>query len=155
MWSFVHRHAGLDRNSSYAYLLFAHEFGDTCAVVDDASGDLAGFVLGFRPPARPDSLFVWQVAVSPEHRGRRLADDMIAGIVARPGLDLKFVEATVTPDNEPSRRMFQRFAESRGVPCRVTPYLGVDDFPADDASHESEDRFRIGPLDVGARGDGP
>lgn len=147
MWSFVHRHEGLDQNSAYAYVVFADEFGDTCAVADDAAGDLVGFVLGFRPPSRPDTLFVWQVAVAPAYRGQRIADEMIASIVARPGLGIEFVEATVTPDNEPSRRMFQRFAESRGVRCRVTPYLGVDDFPAGDEPHALEDRFRIGPLD--------
>lgn len=147
MWTFVNRHAGLDQNSSYAYVVFADEFSDTCAVADNGRGDLAGFVLGFRPPTRPDTLFVWQVAVAPEHRGQRVADQMIASIVGRPGSGIQFVEATVTPDNEPSRRMFQRFAESRGVSCRVTPYLGIDDFPTEDEAHASEDRFRIGPLD--------
>jgi L-2,4-diaminobutyric acid acetyltransferase len=146
LWSFVDRDGTLDRNSSYAYLLLSEEFAGTSAIADDRAGELAGFVLGFGPPTRPDALFVWQVAVAPSHRGRGLATTLIISILNRDDLDLHYLEATVTPDNKASRRLFQGIAKSLGAPCQVAPHFEEADYPHL-APHEPEELFRIRPFD--------
>ena len=152
MWQFVDDHGGLELNTAYAYLVLADHFADTCVVAEDVErqsehGDaaLAGFVLGYRPPARPDTLFVWQVGVAPSHRGQGLARRMILDLLERNAPEVRFLESTVTPSNTASRRLFRSIAEHRGTTCDVSAYLTEDLFPQ--PGHEAEERFRIGPFE--------
>lgn len=144
MWRFVREHGGLELNTAYAYVLLADDLSATSSVADGPDGDLAGFVLGFRRPARPDTLFVWQVGVSPAHRGQGLARRLILDTLARQPDDVRFLEATVTPSNTASQRLFRSVAAALETDCQVREYLTVDDFPEGD--HEAEDLFRIGPF---------
>lgn len=136
----------LDVNSDYAYLLFARDFDETCVVAD--RGDrLTGFATGYRPPRRPDVLFVWQIAVAEEARGEGLASRMLDDLVRR-GLasGVRFVEATVTPSNFASQSLFKSLARRHNSDCEITEGFAADAFET--AGHESEDLFRIGPFPV-------
>lgn len=149
--------AGLDINSPYSYLMLAEHFADTCAVAlptvsggpgsgEPDSGDVAGFVTGFCPPAAPDTLFIWQIAVAPTHRRQGLGVGMLDHLVDRPRQrPLRFLDATVTPTNEASARMFEHFAVARGAPFEWQPLFEREHFP-DPAAHEPERRVRIGPF---------
>ena len=141
MWQFIDEHGGIEQNTAYAYLVLADDFSESCIVVEE-DDVLAGFVLGYRPPPRPDTLFVWQVAVAPSHRGQGLARRMIIELLDR--MDASYLEATVTPSNTASRRLFRSVAEARGTNCDVSEYLTEDHFPG--GGHEAEEKFRIGPL---------
>ncbi|MFW9674712.1 hypothetical protein V3H45_25585, partial [Vibrio parahaemolyticus] len=50
----------LDTNSVYCNLLQCSDFADTAIAAENAQGELVGFISGYRPPSRPDTLFVWQ-----------------------------------------------------------------------------------------------
>lgn len=145
MWRVARDSGELDLNSSYAYLLFARDFAATCRVAR-AAGEVVGFVLGYRRPAEPDCLFVWQIAVDESHRGRglagRLLDDLVdtAGATGAPATHL---ETTITDDNAASRRLFARFAHQRQAEHAVTPLLETAHFPED---HSPERLHRIGPF---------
>lgn len=146
MWQFVADHGGLELNTAYAYMVFADDFTDTCVVAVDQDQDvLAGFVLGYRPPTRPDTLFVWQVGVAPSHRGQGLARRMILELLERNAPEVRFLESTVTPSNTASRRLFRSVAEARGTTCDVSEYMTEDLFPEE--GHEAEEKFRIGPFE--------
>lgn len=144
IWSFVAEHGGLELNTAYAYLVLADDFADTC-VVAEQDGTLVGFVLGYRPPTRPDTLFVWQVGVAPTQRGQGLARRMILDLLDRNAPEVSWLESTVTPDNAASRRLFRSIAQARNTECHVSEYLTPDHFPGH-GDHEAEERFRIGPL---------
>jgi L-2,4-diaminobutyric acid acetyltransferase len=138
----------LDVNSPYAYLLLCTDFAQTGAVAEEA-GEVVGFVLGYRPPGRPEAYFVWQVAVSEDQRGCGLAGRMVEWIVAGLVADgVRFLEATVTPSNRASWSLFEGFARRAGAPFRHGPGFASDLFP--DADHEEELRIRIGPFAEGA-----
>ena len=145
MWQFVDDHGGLELNTAYAYLVLADDFADTCVVAESSDGTLAGFVLGYRPPTRPDTLFVWQVGVAPSHRGQGLARRMILDLLERNAPEVRFLESTVTPSNTASRRLFRSIAEHRGTTCDVSAYLTEEHFPG--PGHEAEEKFRIGPFE--------
>lgn len=136
----------MDENSSYAYLLFAHHFSRTCTVAE-SDGEAAGFVLGFCPPETPDTLFVWQIAVAPGHRGRGIGVEMLASLLERLGERVRYLEATVTPSNGASRAMFRAFASRMNAPCveDTEPLFPRERFPD---GHEEERMLRIGPIDV-------
>lgn len=135
----------LDLNSRYLYLLLGEHFAATCILAEDAAG-VAGMVSGYRPPARPGVLFVWQVAVHPRARRQALGQRMLHALLARPALaDVRAIETTVGPGNQPSRRMFRALAESLQAPLLETALFDVDLFGSG-GTHEAEPLLRIGPI---------
>ncbi len=149
IWQLVHDGGELDLNSPYAYLLLCTDFAETSIVAEDDDG-LLGFVLSYRPPSRPDALFVWQVGVAPRARRRGLGRRLLHRVLDQPAnVDATFLTATVTPDNEASQRLFRSFARDLRVPCETEPRFTEDHFPGDE--HEAEVEFVIGPLLPGSR----
>jgi L-2,4-diaminobutyric acid acetyltransferase len=132
---------GLDVNSPYSYHLWCRDFARTSTVAW-AGAEPVGFVTGFRRPEAPDRLFVWQVAVHPDWRGHHIGTAMLHDLVDREEPP-RFVEATVTPSNTASRRMFEGFAAQHGAPVVDRPFLAADQFPD---AHESEILLEIGPF---------
>jgi L-2,4-diaminobutyric acid acetyltransferase len=57
----------------------------------------------------------------------------------------RFIEATVTPDNVASDRLFAAFARDRGAKLERRPLLDGELFPG---AHEPEVLYRIGPLKI-------
>ncbi|HWH35647.1 MAG TPA: diaminobutyrate acetyltransferase, partial [Acidimicrobiales bacterium] len=137
MWQLAGATPALDVNASYAYVLACWQFHRTCRIAqyDDA---LVGFVTGHWLPDTPQRLFLWQLAVDAGHRrrgvGRALVDALVEG--CRP----RYVEATVTGDNEGSRRLLHSLAQRHGVPIAEGPGLGTELFPDD---HPAEPLVRI------------
>jgi L-2,4-diaminobutyric acid acetyltransferase len=141
LWRIARDSQTLDLNSPYCYVLWCRDFAAT-SVVARAGGRIRGFVIGFDRPGEPGTLFVWQVAVDAAWRGRALGVRMLDHLAGR---GHRFVEATVTPDNTASDRLFAAFARDRGVELTRTPFLAGELFPGE---HEPEDLYRIGPLDT-------
>lgn len=142
IWGLVRDSGVLDLNSPYAYLLVCRHFAETCIVADDGEA-LAGFVVGYRPPDAPQTMFVWQVGVSHDHRGRGLGRTLIVELLQR--LDgVRFLEATVTPSNEASWRLFRSVAHHLGAAFESRPYFAEQDFPP--GGHEREELVHIGPF---------
>ncbi|MBO0819781.1 MAG: diaminobutyrate acetyltransferase [Nocardiopsaceae bacterium] len=149
LWRLARDAGGLDLNSPYAYLLWCRDFADT-SVVARAGADIVGFITGYRRPEADETtrgggtLFVWQVAVDPAARGQRIGVRMLDAIGdAAKRLGCRYVEATVTPDNEASARMFASFARAHGAPLERSDGFGSALFPD---NHQPEDLIRIGPL---------
>ncbi|MGH3646236.1 MAG: diaminobutyrate acetyltransferase [Micromonosporaceae bacterium] len=147
LWRMARDSGTLDLNSPYMYLLGASHFAET-SLIARLAGSPAGFVFGYLRPDAPDTLFVWQVAVAPAYRGRRLGHGMLAALVQR--LRPRYLEASVTPDNHASAALFAGFARSAGVPLDNRQVLfDASHFPAGDAAaaaHQPEVLYRIGPL---------
>lgn len=144
VWKLIGDMDGLELNSAYFYLLMCRDFADACLIAEK-DGEVAGFVIGYRPPERQDALFVWQIGVAPWARRQSLGSRMLESLLRRPELEpVRYLEATVTPDNRASRNMFQRFASRHQAECLVEPCMKTSDFPV---QHEAEELFRIGPLE--------
>lgn len=147
MWRVARDSETLDLNSSYAYVLFARDFAPTCrvALVGD---EVVGFVLGYRRPEHPDRLFVWQVAVDADQRGKglsgRLLDDLVAG-ARTDGSPIEWLETTITDDNIASQRLFASFARRWSAEEHVAALFLTEHFPD---AHDPEPVHVIGPLGV-------
>lgn len=136
----------LDDNSPYAYVLWGDAFSATSHVAVDDAGDVVGFVMGFRQPDQPDCLFIWQIGVAPTVAGRGVGSALLEELWATvPGL--RFLEATVTPSNVASDRLFRSFATRHGGELSRTLAYGTELFPG--GGHEPENRYRIGPITPG------
>lgn len=146
IWQLVHDSGVLDVNSPYCYLILGRHFGDSCVVAEEA-GKVLGFVVAYRPPTKPDVIFVWQVGVDAAARGRGLGGRILRRLVELPACrGVRYVEATVSPSNEPSKALFRSLARRLDTRCEESPYFGADLFPGSD--HEREDLFRIGPFEL-------
>lgn len=133
----------LDVNSSYNYFLLCSHFRETC-VVAEANGRLVGFLSAYLIPSRPDTLFVWQVAVDESARGLGLAGRMLEQVMARPACaKVRTLETTISPSNLSSRRVFERFAEKHGAKTSEETFLEAGHFGSE--AHEDERLIRIGP----------
>jgi L-2,4-diaminobutyric acid acetyltransferase len=140
IWRIARDSGKLDLNSSYAYLLWCHDFADTSAVAR-VDGDVAGFVIGYRRPVAPDTVVVWQIAVDAGQRGKGTAAALLDALVERTGV--RQVETTITPDNEASNALFRSLADRWDAHMRVAGEFAAGEFPDD---HETEVLYRIGPL---------
>ncbi len=142
MWRLAQ--GSLDLNSPYCYLMLSEHFRSTCAVAVE-QGELCGFVTGFRVPDEPSTLFIWQITVAPERRGRRIASALLDHLADRPVVPrLRWLEATITPSNDASAATFRRFARSRSAEYAESPLFAAEQFPG--GAHEAELRVRIGPF---------
>ncbi len=134
----------LDPNSVYCNLLQCSHFDGTsiCAKQGD---QLVGFVSGYIIPARPDTLFIWQVVVAERGRGQGLAGRMLDALLGRPECGkVDYIETTITPSNTASRALFKKFAATHGAEPSITK--GFDRKLHFQDHHESEELWRIGPF---------
>ncbi|RLK50160.1 diaminobutyrate acetyltransferase [Alkalispirillum mobile] len=146
MWRVVRDSGVLDLNSSYLYLLMATDFAET-SVVAEMDGRVVGFVIGYRPPQRPDSIFLWQVGVDEAARGKGLGKRLLRAFLAAPGArGARLLETTISPSNAASRALFAAIARELGVDNLESEHFSEAHFLPDEG-HEPEMLFRIGPLD--------
>ncbi|WP_081243652.1 diaminobutyrate acetyltransferase [Sporosarcina sp. P33] len=144
IWQLIKDTQVLDLNSSYSYLLWADQFSETSIIVEE-DGKLVGFISGFIQPKAQDTLFIWQVAVDESARGKRLASRMLHAILQSDACrNIRYLEATVTPSNIPSTKLFKGLARDLQTECTITEGYTEDQFPG--GGHESEELFRIGPF---------
>jgi L-2,4-diaminobutyric acid acetyltransferase len=145
LWKLIEACPPLDRNSLYCNLLQCTDFADTC-VVAERSGELVGWISGYVPPSRPDTFFVWQVAVAPAARGQGLALQMLDWLVERPAAPAaRVLTTTITEANAGSWALFSAFARRRGSALGRTPRFERD--AHFQGAHDTEWEARV-PLAV-------
>ena len=145
IWQLVRETGVLDVNSAYLYLLLCRDFSDTCLVAR-RDGCVVGFVTGYRLPSDLGVLFIWQIGVASDAKRQGVGLRLLRELIKRNAQSLTAIEATVSPSNAASRRLFESLAREIGVSMVDVPDCGfnVDDFPPGD--HEAEPRIRIGSL---------
>lgn len=134
----------LDINSCYHYLLFCQKFASTC-VVATQKRELTGFLTSFRDLDQPDTLFIWQIAVSELKRNRGIAKAMLNHLLQRHfDPEIYFIETTITPSNTASQALFRSLAKDLQTKIKEQCIFKKELFSEN--GHEPEHLFRIGPL---------
>ncbi|MGG6314375.1 diaminobutyrate acetyltransferase [Paenibacillus macerans] len=135
----------LDLNSAYCYFVLCDYFRETCVLAKEGQ-NLVGFLSAFRSPRRPDTLFVWQVAVADSHRkqgiGKGMLAYLLAGTTAPP---VTYLEATISRSNLASTRLFTGVAKQHAAPVEIASGYPSGMFPSG-VAHEDEPLYRIGPF---------
>ena len=122
IWELVRACKPLDENSMYCNLIQCDHFAGTC-VIAELDGKICGWVSGYVLPNDPGTLFVWQVAVAPEARGKGLGTVMLQNVMNREACkNVTRLQTTITAENEASWTLFRRFAKRRGTSLDVQPY---------------------------------
>lgn len=144
----LHRLVGecppLDPNSLYCNLLQCTHFAAT-SVVAESRGRIVGAISGYVLPDDERTLFIWQVAVSPEARNQGLAMRMLREILARPWCrSVHRLHTTVTPDNQASRTLFTALARDLEAPFRE--HVWFESQRHFGGLHADEVLLQIGPF---------
>ena len=142
IYDLVKKSKVLDLNSQYLYLLQSTHFKNSCSVAL-FENQIIGFVSGYYLPNENDSLFIWQVAVDENHRGKNLALNLIDNIVSRK--NIRYLISTVTPSNISSQIVFEKFAKKYEANIKKNTLFFIEDFID---SHEEEVQFKIGPIKI-------
>ncbi len=136
----------LDVNSSYCNLLQSSHFSSTSvAAHTPGSQALLGFISGYVIPERPDTLFVWQVAVAEHARGIRLASRMLEHILNRSCCsNISYLETSITNENQASWALFKSLAKGLSADLTSSDWMNKDTHFS--GQHDSEALVRIGPF---------
>lgn len=136
----------LDTNSMYCNLLQCAHFSSTSVIaIEEASGKAFGFISAYLKPDQPDTLFIWQVAVSEAARGKGLAKNMVMNILSRPAMQtVQHIETTITDNNPGSWALFERVAQSLKAPLVRSVYFEQSEHFK--GTHDTENLVRIGPF---------
>ncbi len=128
-------------NSRYTYLLLARDFSDSCMVAE-FDKKIVAFSSGYVPPGRPDTFFSWEVVVEEKYRGNGLQKKLLLKQISQKAV--KFLEATVNPSNEASKRNYEEIAKMLQTTCKEALLFGEADFEHD--GQEAEFLLTIGPF---------
>ncbi|WP_417552938.1 diaminobutyrate acetyltransferase [Marinomonas fungiae] len=144
LFELVKRCPPLDTNSSYCNLLQCDHFSDT-GVAATQGDQLVGFVSGYLKPSDCQVWFVWQVAVGEEARGCGLAKRMLRSVLKRAEFNqVRYLETSITPDNEASWGLFTSMARELQAPIEKTVLF--DEQQHFKGRHKTEYLVRIGPF---------
>lgn len=142
----IRRCPPLDVNSAYCNLVQCAHFADTC-VLAELDGRVVGWISAHRPPAAPEQIFVWQVAVDGSARGLGLGGRMLDTLLARPAVrGAEVLTTTVTESNTASWALFEGFARRRGLRLAKAPLFTRELHFA--GEHDTEWQATIGPLSL-------
>ncbi|MFT7227929.1 MAG: L-2,4-diaminobutyric acid acetyltransferase [Methylophilaceae bacterium] len=136
----------LDSNSSYCNLLQCSHFSQTCVVVE-LNGSIVGWLSAYLPPDQPGVIFIWQVVVHKNARGQGLVKNMIYELLSREDLlGVRFLNTTITEDNQASWRAFESFAKSHQLALNKSPHFEKElHFKG---VHDNEFLVEIGPFEI-------
>ena len=149
VWDLIASCPPLDRNSLYCNLLQCSHFASTCMIAEREDA-LAGWISGYRPPQEPDTLFVWQVAVSESARGLGLGKALLRTLLASDGArGVSRIKTTITEDNAASWALFKGAASAFGTSIEQKALFERDRHFG--GRHDTEYLVTIGPFEAGAR----
>lgn len=144
MWELA-KTTSLDTNASYTYVMMCEYFNETCTVakIDE---EVVGFIVGFIPPKKPDTFFIWQIGIDESQQATGLALDLIKRVVRNSEEHVQYVEATVTPSNRASQSVLQKLARNQKTEFNVFDCFSKHHFPND--NHDEEKLYRVGPIKI-------
>jgi L-2,4-diaminobutyric acid acetyltransferase len=149
IWALIRSIEALDDNSMYCNLLQCSHFASTCALAE-IDGKPVGWISGYLPPEKPDTLFVWQVAVHPDARGRGVAKRLVHELLSRKACShVRHIHSTITRDNAASWALFRAIADDLDAPIVDDPHFERDAHFG--GQHATEHLVEIGPFQRGAR----
>lgn len=149
VWNLIESLKVLDTNSLYCNLLQCTHFSSTCAIAEMEGPEMdrqcVGWISAYRPPAEPDVLFVWQVAVSPAVRGRGIGKRLIQELLERDSCrDVRRIQATITSDKKASWALFHSIAEQLDTPLQRKAHFERETHF--DGEYPTEHLVTIGPF---------
>ncbi|MGG7644899.1 diaminobutyrate acetyltransferase [Rhodovulum sp. YNF3179] len=127
IWNLIRESKPLDENSMYCNLIQCTDFADTC-VVAELDGEIVGWISAYIKPSEPETVFVWQVAVSETARGMGVGSRMLTALLDRDACrDVTTLQTTITRSNAASWALFSRFCDRMDGDMDHEPHFTRDE----------------------------
>ena len=133
--------APLDVHTPYTYWVVANHYGDGSFILED-NGKPIGFIMTVETAS---SLFVWQIGILLEYRGKGLSKKLIEAVFDYATQRQKNMEVTIAEDNIASYSAFSHFCNHKNIRFDEVRLVEVRDLE-DHSIKEDEIMYRIKVL---------
>lgn len=131
----------LDLHTQYTYWVNAAYFPD-CSFILESDGEPVGYIMTVE---NSRILFIWQIGILPEHRGKGLSGQLISACLDYAASCGKKIQVTIAEDNIASYRSFLSACEKKGYKPEKVDTVRVTDND-DPGFEECEIRYEITPY---------
>ena len=138
MRKLAHECGTLDLHTPYTYWVNACYQSESCFVAEE-DGKPIGYIMAVDAP---DVVFIWQIGIVPEWRGKGLADRLITKCVDYATKKNKNIEVTIAADNRASYRAFKKACDKRNIAMQHIGSVDIADM-IDPAFTEKENRYML------------
>ncbi len=120
----------------YTYWMLGQYFGDTCFIGEE-NGRYVGYVTGMHSSLNPEVMFLWQVGIDPDYRGRKYFKIFIDKLIemAR-SKSCKFLQFSISPDKKTSFAAFTSVAKQLELPMEEIAICEYHDTIWNEDEHE-------------------
>lgn len=108
---FVDKCKPLELHTPFTYWTLFNYFSNLCFLMEEEERIL-GFISGVRSSLDKDIVYLWQVGVSKEYRGKNYASLLIDHFVkAVIDIDCNKIQVSISPENESSYNAFAKYTK--------------------------------------------
>ena len=101
----------LELHTPFTYWTLFNYFSNLCFLMIEGE-ELIGFISGIRSSLDKDVVYLWQIGVSKEQRGKNYALLLIGHFIkAVIGLDCNKIQVSISPENQASYNTFVKYAK--------------------------------------------
>ncbi len=129
----------LDVHTHYTYWVVTKYYND-CSYIIESNGTPIGYIMAVDTPT---ILFIWQIGILKEYRGKHLSERLISMVVRHAKKLNKDIEVSIAPDNKASYFSFKNYCEKYEIEFEEIGEVNIHD-PHESDFHEYEILYRIG-----------
>lgn len=100
--------------NTYVYWMLENYHSSTCFVVEQ-DDEFIGFISGISTVSK-SIVFLWQICVSYNYRNKGIGTLLLESFIEKiQKLNIKYLEFTISLDNEPSINLFKTYADRKNI----------------------------------------
>lgn len=108
VYNFISNCKPLENYSEHFYKIILRYFGNTCFVAE-LDDKIIGFIMNLVSQNDKETLFLWQIGVSLEHRNKKIGKKLLKETEkTAKEIGCKRIELTIDPENRLSQNLFQK-----------------------------------------------
>ncbi|MCC7572272.1 MAG: GNAT family N-acetyltransferase [Candidatus Methanofastidiosum sp.] len=108
---FVDRCKPLELHTPFTYWTLFNYFSNLCFLMIEED-ELIGFISGIKGLLDKEVVYLWQIGISKDHRGKNYASVLIDNFIkAVIELDCNKIQVSISPDNEVSYKAFLKYVK--------------------------------------------
>jgi len=101
----------LELHTPFTYWTLFNYFSNLCFLMMEGE-ELIGFISGIRSSLDKDVVYLWQIGISKEQRGKNYASLLIDHFIkAVIGMDCNKIQVSISPENQASYNTFVKYAK--------------------------------------------
>lgn len=104
----------LGQHTSFTYWMLCQYFSNLCYILEDEDRNPIGFVSAIRSSSVEGAVYLWQIGIVEQHRGKGLSKILIDAIVGSIHDD-EYIQFSIDDTNKESLGAFSSYAKANGL----------------------------------------